>query len=532
MATFIPGRDFQATLSDVQMINIAKTWHKTCKTEHISCTLDGHDVPLPDRVIHVGCSEDSKITPRLYVPVEGTVGEYMALSYCWGKSAQICLTQESIHRFLTDGIPLDQTPKTIQDAFTLCRALGFRFLWVDCLCIVQDSKEDWERQASIMGAIYSKATITIRAAVGAESDHGLFTPRVKEKNVSVRLPCVAPNSLVGECFVRGELYCSTGDPLDGRGWALQESLLAPRTVTFGHVEMFWECRHACWNESGNSTTILVPAATVLPRPLRERQQYTYVDITGNEQVTGNELALPIWKQIVKYYSHRTLTLENDKLAAIAGLARHYSQVSKEGKDVYLAGVWKSQLPESLLWYHQLPSDTNASKPEQYRAPSWSWASLDCKYLEWFQDSECETSFAKLLSVETTLKGPDCFGQVSAGSIEVQAPFRRGWLLANVWHPESYDIWDDNWQEDYQNPSLGTIDSRLGRVHFDIERSARCGDRPESAYCLRITKNGSLLVTPCSETGRDGLWTRLGVVEFNDKGVKWWQDCEEDILTIL
>jgi hypothetical protein len=100
-------------------------------------------------------------------------------------------------------------------------------------------------------------------------------------------------------------------------------------------------------------------------------------------------------------------------------------VGQEGAGTYLAGLWKSQLPETLLWYHNLPTETNASKPEQYRAPSWSWASLDCPYLEWMDNLQSPSLCAKLLSAETTLEGPDPYGQVSAGSLQVQAPFKNG-----------------------------------------------------------------------------------------------------------
>jgi hypothetical protein len=154
--------------------------------------------------------------------------------------------------------------------------------------------------------------------------------------------------------------------------------------------------------------------------------------------------LSTWKLIISDYLRQNLTFEKDKLLAISGLAWQYSMVGQERAGTYLAGLWKSRLSETLLWYHNPPTETNASEPEQYRGPSWSWASRDCPYLEWMDDLQSPRLRAKLLSAETTLKGPDPYGQVSAGSVQVQAPFKTGWLLPNIWYPERYTIWGDDW----------------------------------------------------------------------------------------
>jgi hypothetical protein len=52
-------------------------------------------------------------------------------------------------------------------------------------------------------------------------------------------------------------------------------------------------------------------------------------------------------------------------------------------------------------------------------------------------------FAKLLSAEATHTRPDPYGQVSAGSLQVQAPFKTGWLLPSIWYPENYTIWGED-----------------------------------------------------------------------------------------
>lgn len=134
----------------------------------------------------------------------------------------------------------------------------------------------------------------------------------------------------------------------------------------------------------------------------KRNRFAYFDYLGKDSRAKTEELLIIWQQIVEAYSGRLLTFEQDKLPAIAGIARYFSYANAKKDDVYLAGLWKSQLPGSLLWLHWLPADMTAFKPEQYRAPSWSWASLDCQYLKWLQLSSVGELRAKMLHAETVI----------------------------------------------------------------------------------------------------------------------------------
>jgi Heterokaryon incompatibility protein (HET) len=328
MASFIQGRDFRASPSGEQLIDIVKSWYGSCTNQRVNCAQSGHEVSLPSRLVDRGSSEDGEMMARLFIPPEDTLGKSLTLSYCWGEQAGVHLTRASLPRFHTEGIPLNRLPRTLRDACTLCRALGIRFPWIDCLCIVQDSEEDWEQQSSMMVAIYSRAVFTIRAAAGADSNHGLFTNRVRQKETSAPVKCLAPNGLVGTCFVRGELYefSSNTRPVDQRGWALQESLLVSCYLAFGLVEMSWERCQGSWNESGTSTEILIPATTAFPLPVRTEQDFAYFDYPESGRLTGSKPVLSTWKQTISECSRRNLTFEKDKLSAISGLAWQNSMV--------------------------------------------------------------------------------------------------------------------------------------------------------------------------------------------------------------
>lgn len=100
---------------------------------------------------------------------------YVALSYTWGDQNDFKCNRSNIRdlqRF--EGIMkiLDRLPKVIQDAMDLTRGLGERYLWVDALCIVQDSHMSWQLNANIMDQVYSHATCTICAADGADAKTG------------------------------------------------------------------------------------------------------------------------------------------------------------------------------------------------------------------------------------------------------------------------------------------------------------------------------------------------------------------------
>lgn len=144
------------------------------------------------------------------------------------------------------------------DAIRVIQRLGYRFFWVDALCIVQDSKEDWLHEASQMRNVYSNARLTLAAADCEDHTHGMFRPRPAQ--------CVRPFPLdqverfTGVTFHKlrtigreegtpyvfpatKTLLC--GDrpkgPLDTRGWILQEQLLSPRILYYGSGDLFWDC---------------------------------------------------------------------------------------------------------------------------------------------------------------------------------------------------------------------------------------------------------------------------------------------------
>jgi len=105
----------------------------------------------------------------------GRRDQYVALTYRWG-SAKLTKTLLANKADYESAIPLNEISKTIQDAIAMTRKLGYRYLWVDSLCIIQNSPEDWKEEASRMAATCENTTITLSASASESADSGLFYP--------------------------------------------------------------------------------------------------------------------------------------------------------------------------------------------------------------------------------------------------------------------------------------------------------------------------------------------------------------------
>jgi hypothetical protein len=81
-----------------------------------------------------------------------------------------------------------------------------------------------------------------------------------------------------------------------------------------------------------------------------------------------------WCNILKIYTHRTLTFGTDRLPAISGIAAQFGRVLC---DEYKAGLWKSAMISQLFW---IRSERDLRKlkarPLEYQGPSWSWAAIN------------------------------------------------------------------------------------------------------------------------------------------------------------
>ncbi|KAJ3548776.1 hypothetical protein NM208_g850 [Fusarium decemcellulare] len=143
-------------------------WLKQCTTGHTQCS-DGSTTRMPTRLVQVGTHDAP--TVRL-LRTQGIHAPYLTLSHCWGNA--------DIKKRTTEGdfdIPLEQLPRTFQDAITVTRRLGFAYLWIDSLCIIQGDEADWENESANMASVYANGTLNLAATYSTDSHGGLMLER-------------------------------------------------------------------------------------------------------------------------------------------------------------------------------------------------------------------------------------------------------------------------------------------------------------------------------------------------------------------
>jgi hypothetical protein len=136
--------------------------------------MESTDPPLPKRVIEVSPSEQNSVRIVLTGPEQ--FGKWITLSHRWGVGQVFNLTTSNL-QLLQTGISFSSLPPTFQDAITITRQLRVKYLWIDSLCILQDSAHDWEVEASKMPGIYQNSYVTIAAAATNSCQGGILVER-------------------------------------------------------------------------------------------------------------------------------------------------------------------------------------------------------------------------------------------------------------------------------------------------------------------------------------------------------------------
>ena len=382
-------------------ISKAASWLKDCSSGtagHEICARRIENV-LPSRVIDVGLSGNPKI--KLYT-TNASSAPYIALSHCWGGRIRTVLTNASVASF-EEGIPPAQLPRNFLDAISITRRLGFRYLWIDALCIMQDDELDWARESAAMAGVYQNAAFILSASTSYNSEVGLAFRRNARLTVDQGL-----NISLGSIFLQETHQATKLDwPILQRGWTLQEHVLAPAVFNCARAASSWECRSKVIWEHGPEERSH-PIMKQLDLMLARYPETDEIDL-NTPVIDAPTVISSAWYSLAQTYSGRKLTVPSDKIAALAGLAtwfasdqfshlllRSSSKPPTKGHDInnkqgpnndngmpvvaprtYVAGLWLEDLIFGLCWYCPAPAPTSSLKPlEPSRAPSWSWLSID------------------------------------------------------------------------------------------------------------------------------------------------------------
>ncbi|KAK3332666.1 heterokaryon incompatibility protein-domain-containing protein [Cercophora scortea] len=353
-------------------------WLAKCKKEHAVCrkAVRSAASKFPTRLLDLGSGKDQTIRLRVGLGRK----EFVSLSHRWGNSQPLRLLQSNLDAFKTEIKPED-LPKTFQDAVTITRKLGYRYLWIDSLCIIQDSKEDWMAESAIMGQIYRCSALNISAGGAEDSSAGCFATRDPLQH---RACILTGDTNAGFCAPR---RCPTewrnydGSSTISRGWVFQERMLAPRTLHYSRKTISWECICLDATEGwpdGDTWDWEQDRRYHRPKEIFQ----TLCDFQPPAQNPSFPLAnkdietfYHAWGELVNDYSSKKLTQGSDKLVALHGVMGIIAEATGLRQ---AAGMWLDYLPLELAWSTWNPAEERPEfyDPTKYRAPSWSWACVD------------------------------------------------------------------------------------------------------------------------------------------------------------
>jgi hypothetical protein len=419
--------------------DLIRYWHQRCVGDHEFCC-DNQGSTVPTRLLDIGSAEQPSI--RL-IETSGEDKKYIALSYCWGKIPQPITLCENIEAFKSN-IEESMLPATIRNAIKIARELQVHFLWVDALCIIQNSEEDWMAESLKMADVYGSAYLTIIASRAQGVHDGFLQPRdaaevsfgsANEDGLQHTVHLISDQMAEKKRSHEFEIT-----PVGNRAWCFQERRISGRKVHFRDDQMVWECSQGTFYENG----------------LSYNKTPNFFSDIGNFR-GQNDIKEDGWLSTVESYTSCQITVLTDRLPALSGIAKVYAAYLKkadlaylEGGDEsyltkekesnprrYLAGNWESHMPRSILWR---VIDSSASRQlSKYVAPSWSWASAPGPVKFMTSGVLAIGIVCKEPQYHVDCVGEDAFGKVKGGWLSMNVPLLEGRCVPSQSEEGTYDF---------------------------------------------------------------------------------------------
>ncbi|KAL7930801.1 heterokaryon incompatibility domain-containing protein [Trichoderma chlorosporum] len=413
-AVLCRGYKLSRSTGDDEALDQAAKWLTECQTSHDNCRVSDSAF-VPNRLLYLGDNgADSDILELVEKPKSPV--PYAALSHRWTKEtpAKSLLTSNFPDR-KQHGMPIAYLPRMMQDVLLVLRRLGIQYVWIDCLCIIQDDKDDWRREAALMAAIYTNAELTVAASWCDQPDQSLFRDHSAPEEGTADVAQADGQSIflrrkkhhftwLGIESSAESMAAENPDiewPLLTRGWVYQEQLLSRRMLHFTRNELIWECFEETRCECG-----------------------WYDNNTRSPGARGcykQSPAFKSWAQIIQGYAKRPLTVATDRLPALAGIGKAISAAKGYNAAEYLCGLWEKELEDSFFWYLSEPARHPRPPRADIRMPTWSWASVSGDISCWGVSLEG----IEFLGSDVEYSGDPLLGDVVRGTISLSGHATTG-----------------------------------------------------------------------------------------------------------
>jgi len=535
------------------VLGLAKAWYQDCLESHPACkALGDFEEPRaqwnPTRLLNIGTSlHKDELRLVESSSMAGPV-QYTALSHCWGKNHHLRLLESNMIEFMARVDP-GTLSKTFSNAIEVTRLLGIKYIWIDSICIIQDSRQDWEAESAQMGRVYRHSECCIAATAAPDGSFGCFVERDPRTIEPLKVPRAQPFKI--EKFQDSSESQQTGpgyyevvnrdlwlDEIEGgaltyRGWAFQERILSQRILHFGKSQIFWECRqrNACESyPAGLPVYMSMPwREELVPRTERPGRGPAY--LAPDDEQTPRAHAYKFWQNILESYAPRLLTMEDDKLPAVSGVAKYVQQAAK---DQYFAGLWGSNMARDLLWR----LENRRAPPADWRAPTWSWASRNGGLNLWrnysfkawsdMPDEPEKEELMVVLGASITPTSQDTTAQVSEGHIILHGQLAPALIKSNKREVDAGGaiLWSDNMLQVFVG------EGKLKEVSdaFNCFPDEPVEDEEVLVYCLPVIDLGAagmfmtgLMLKPYDEIEFPGVFYRFGIFQTfgGDRNKSFW-----------
>ena len=269
----------------------------------------------------------------------------------------------------------------------------------------------------MMSQIYQNAAVNVSADSGMDPRAGCFVQRDLADIIPLEIhsPQLSQSwTVLPHPSVLFDWMRTT--PSFSRAWIHRERQLARRVLHFTCKEVIWEC---CGTEGTSFASEMLPGGAPFEYGLFNSDHKYQIGRLQQGLIKGTEESYATWNDICEHLSEKILTKPSDMPIVLSGLAKDFENLLPE--DEYIAGLWRSTLPQSLLWH------TRRFKPDDMSsiAPSWSWLSTGCAVrLANRSHVEKKSCLAEILNIFTKPEYQNPYRPVKSSVLEVEGMLRH------------------------------------------------------------------------------------------------------------